>query len=353
MRASPPRVPGPRDHVHKDECAFSFDTPLSPGGVYISLVSWQAYGSDYVALDHECTGCQLYLHEQWTRVRLLLLVRHQLALLALPELCVTLAWAALLMHCPRTASDGMSALSCGALACQSDSSASRSCELLCTQVPLPAEERTQAAARPEKLALGGAGGFQVGLCLLTPSAPEAGSGLPIMSACAGQRPSLCLLAPHHAPLSGASLSRCAELLHGGLTAYRQRVACRHACLARLCEPGGPGEGQCSMRRRRTGMQLPRSHSCTSKQASKQLRLAPRAASAARRCRRRRGAGGRGAVARGQGERAGRDARARGRAAAVPRPARGGPCRRRRHPGAALSAASRVQGPGWARTRSQN
>jgi hypothetical protein len=77
MRASPPRVPGPRDHVHKDECAFSFDTPLSPGGVYISLVSWQAYGSEHVALDHERTGCQLYLHERWTRVRLLLFVRHQ------------------------------------------------------------------------------------------------------------------------------------------------------------------------------------------------------------------------------------------------------------------------------------
>ena len=86
MRASPPRVPGPRDHVHKDECAFSFDTPLSPGGVYISLVSWQAYGSDFVALDHERTGCQLYLHEQWTRVRLFVFCT---LAGALTQLCLT------------------------------------------------------------------------------------------------------------------------------------------------------------------------------------------------------------------------------------------------------------------------
>jgi hypothetical protein len=157
MRASPPRVPGPRDHVHKDECAFSFDTPLSPGGVYISLVSWQAYGSDYVALDHECTGCQLYLHEQWTRVRLLLLVRHQLALLALAELCVTLAWATLLMHCPRTASDGMSG--CHAEHRRASENPARhvpaSCcarRCRCQQMSAPRRRRAQKSWRWEALA---------------------------------------------------------------------------------------------------------------------------------------------------------------------------------------------------------
>ncbi|KAK9833553.1 hypothetical protein WJX81_005633 [Elliptochloris bilobata] len=95
MRASPPRVPGPVDRVYKDECAFSFDTPLSPGGLFVNLASWQAYGTTYVELDHQRTGCRLYLHEQWTRV------------------------------------------------------------------PLTEAERADVDVRPEKLALGGAGGFQV------------------------------------------------------------------------------------------------------------------------------------------------------------------------------------------------
>ena len=69
MRASPPRAPGPRDRVYKDECAFSFDTPLSPGGLFVNLGSWQAFGAEYAELDHQRSGCRLYLHEQWTRVR--------------------------------------------------------------------------------------------------------------------------------------------------------------------------------------------------------------------------------------------------------------------------------------------
>ena len=68
MRASPPRAPGPRDRVYKDECAFSFDTPLSPGGLFVNLGSWQAFGAEYVELDRQRSGCRLYLHEQWTRV---------------------------------------------------------------------------------------------------------------------------------------------------------------------------------------------------------------------------------------------------------------------------------------------
>ena len=69
MRANPPRAPGPRDRVYKDECVFSFDTPLSPGGLYVNLASWHAFGAEYVELDHKRTGCQLYLHEHWSRVR--------------------------------------------------------------------------------------------------------------------------------------------------------------------------------------------------------------------------------------------------------------------------------------------
>lgn len=27
--------------VHKDECVYSFDTPFSPGGLYVNLSTWQ------------------------------------------------------------------------------------------------------------------------------------------------------------------------------------------------------------------------------------------------------------------------------------------------------------------------
>ena len=31
------RPPGAGDKVFKDECCYTFDTPLSPGGLFISL----------------------------------------------------------------------------------------------------------------------------------------------------------------------------------------------------------------------------------------------------------------------------------------------------------------------------
>ena len=68
MRNKPPRVPGHHDRVYKDECMFSFDNALSPGGLYINLSTWQAFGTEYVALDQERTGNSLYLHEKHHKV---------------------------------------------------------------------------------------------------------------------------------------------------------------------------------------------------------------------------------------------------------------------------------------------
>lgn len=48
--------------VYKDECMFSYDSPLSPEGLYISLSSWQAFGKNFVKLDNQRTGNLLYLH---------------------------------------------------------------------------------------------------------------------------------------------------------------------------------------------------------------------------------------------------------------------------------------------------
>lgn len=62
------RVPVPSDQVFKDECMFSFDTPLSKGGLFISLNTWQGFGKEYVSLDHTRTGNRLYLHEMWKKV---------------------------------------------------------------------------------------------------------------------------------------------------------------------------------------------------------------------------------------------------------------------------------------------
>ena len=47
---------------------FSYATPLSQGGLYINLNTFQAYGEEYVALDLQRTSTRLYLHETWHKV---------------------------------------------------------------------------------------------------------------------------------------------------------------------------------------------------------------------------------------------------------------------------------------------
>lgn len=75
---------------------YSFDTPESEGGIFVSLSSFQGFGREYVVLDHEKTSNVLYLHEKRRRV------------------------------------------------------------------PLSEEELLKQQSRPDKLAIGGDGGFQVG-----------------------------------------------------------------------------------------------------------------------------------------------------------------------------------------------
>ena len=45
LREAPVRAPGHFDRVYKEECLFSFDTPLSPGGLYVNLATWQVIHS--------------------------------------------------------------------------------------------------------------------------------------------------------------------------------------------------------------------------------------------------------------------------------------------------------------------
>ncbi|TRY95158.1 hypothetical protein DNTS_034675 [Danionella cerebrum] len=61
------RVPRPGDRVHKDECAFSFSSPESEGGLYVCMNSFLGYGSKYVDRHHAKTGQKAYLHITRTR----------------------------------------------------------------------------------------------------------------------------------------------------------------------------------------------------------------------------------------------------------------------------------------------
>ena len=57
------RVPSSHDKVYKDECCLSFDSPYSPGGLYVNLVSLRGYGASYWRQDATKSGAKLYLHD--------------------------------------------------------------------------------------------------------------------------------------------------------------------------------------------------------------------------------------------------------------------------------------------------
>lgn len=62
------RKPAHGDRVYKDECMFSFATPLTPGGIYLNLATFQAFSPEYLPLDQERTGGRVYLHITGKRV---------------------------------------------------------------------------------------------------------------------------------------------------------------------------------------------------------------------------------------------------------------------------------------------
>ncbi|KAM3613905.1 uncharacterized protein V6R79_006797 [Siganus canaliculatus] len=61
------RVPKPGDRVHKDECALSFSSPESEGGLYVCMNSFLGFGSQYVERHHARSGQRAYLHITRTR----------------------------------------------------------------------------------------------------------------------------------------------------------------------------------------------------------------------------------------------------------------------------------------------
>ena len=48
---------------------FSFDSPLSSGGLYLNLATWQAFSERHLPLDAERSGGKLYLWEKWHKAR--------------------------------------------------------------------------------------------------------------------------------------------------------------------------------------------------------------------------------------------------------------------------------------------
>ncbi|XP_010769508.1 ubiquitin carboxyl-terminal hydrolase 5 isoform X2 [Notothenia coriiceps] len=61
------RVPKPGDRVHKDECALSFSSPESEGGLYVCMNSFLGFGRQYVERHHARTGQRAYFHITRTR----------------------------------------------------------------------------------------------------------------------------------------------------------------------------------------------------------------------------------------------------------------------------------------------
>ena len=63
------RVPSAYDKVYNDECMYSFDSPYSDNGLYISLHTYEGVGVKYLRHHSEKTGSILYLHSKWIQVR--------------------------------------------------------------------------------------------------------------------------------------------------------------------------------------------------------------------------------------------------------------------------------------------
>lgn len=61
------RVPKPGDRVHKDECALSFASPETEGGLFVCMNTFLGFGSQYVDRHYARTGQRAYLHITRTR----------------------------------------------------------------------------------------------------------------------------------------------------------------------------------------------------------------------------------------------------------------------------------------------
>lgn len=57
-------MPNPSSKIYKTECVYSFDTPLSDGGLFISLTSFWGVGENYLEKHFESTSECVFLHHK-------------------------------------------------------------------------------------------------------------------------------------------------------------------------------------------------------------------------------------------------------------------------------------------------
>lgn len=58
------QMPNPGSQIYKTECIYSFDTPLSDGGLFISLTSFWGIGENYLEKHFDNTSECVYLHHK-------------------------------------------------------------------------------------------------------------------------------------------------------------------------------------------------------------------------------------------------------------------------------------------------
>lgn len=64
------KIVAPGDKVNKDECVYSFDTPESENGLYISMLTFEGVGSDFLDFHHEKYRHTVYLHHKRFRYKI-------------------------------------------------------------------------------------------------------------------------------------------------------------------------------------------------------------------------------------------------------------------------------------------
>ena len=58
------QMPNPSSKIYKTECVYSFDTPLSDGGLFISLTSFWGIGENYLEKHLDSTSECVFLHHK-------------------------------------------------------------------------------------------------------------------------------------------------------------------------------------------------------------------------------------------------------------------------------------------------
>ena len=59
---------GPHESVFKNECQFTFDTPESPGGLYLNVVTRRSVCEEYLPIERLSSSGVFYIHQVWNKI---------------------------------------------------------------------------------------------------------------------------------------------------------------------------------------------------------------------------------------------------------------------------------------------